>query len=244
MSDRVSCPACGASIPPTGVCRFCGATALVDGVAGRLMDSDLKCPRCPGTPPLQGVEHEGFRADFCAKCHGVWFGLGMLEEVLRTAVKRALRKGEGEEGPVHGGVEAVRYAQCPKCGGGMARVPFAQKPLVIIDRCPAHGDWCDGGELQQLKAVARSKGVDEALGPSEGSRGARKQAEKEAGRRGMAGFGEDPLIAELKNRPGNWGIVPPEVDLQDALDARQKGARRRGRGGRDLLDLLWLLFRS
>jgi Zn-finger nucleic acid-binding protein len=175
----------------------------------------------------------------------------MLEEVLRTAVKRPLRKGEGEEGPVHGGVEPVRYARCPKCDGGMARVPFAQKPLVIIDRCPAHGDWCDGGELSQLKAVARTRGVEEALGQAEPSRAARKQAQKEAGARAMSGFGEDPLIAELRKRPGNWGVVPPEVSAMDARDPGSgrsrhafglRGGSRRGRGGVDLLDLLWLLF--
>jgi Zn-finger nucleic acid-binding protein len=228
MSERVACPGCGAEIPATGVCRFCGATALVDGVAGRLLPSDLKCPRCAGKPPLQGVEHDGFRVDFCRRCHGAWFGLGMLEEVIRTAVKRALKKGEGDEGPVH----------------------FAQTPLVIIDRCPSHGDWCDGGELAQLKAVARTRGVDEALGHAEQSRAARTQAQKEAGQRAMDGFGQDPLIAELRKRPGNWGIVPPEVGAIDAYDRRQRspldpfgGKRRRRRGG-DLFDMLWVLIRD
>jgi Zn-finger nucleic acid-binding protein len=248
VRDRVACPGCGADIPATGVCRFCGATALVDGVAGRLLPSDLACPRCPGNPPLQGVEHEGFRADFCGKCRGVWFGLGMLEEVVRTAVKRPLRRGEGGEGPAHGGLEPVRYALCPRCRGGMARVPFAQKPLVIIDRCPAHGDWCDGGELQQLKAIARSRGVDEALGRAEESRAARKQAEREAGARAMAGFGEDPLIAELRKRPGNWGVVPPEVEAMDAAQEARRSAGHplglRRRRGRDLFDLLWFLFKA
>ncbi len=233
MPARVSCPSCAAEVPSTGVCRSCGGTALVDGVAGRLLASDLKCPRCPGSPPLQGVEHEGFRADFCRKCHGVWFGLGMLEEVLRSAVKRPLKKGEGGEGPVHGGMEPVRYALCPRCGGGMARNPFAQKPLVIIDRCPAHGDWCDGGELAQLKAIARTRGVEGVLAP----------AAKPAARGARSGLVADPLLAELRKRPGNWGVVPDEVAAIDDMKSGSGFGRRRRRG-RDLLDLLWVLFRS
>lgn len=238
VAETVPCPGCGAEVPPTGVCRFCGSTAFVDGVAGKLLPSDLKCPRCPGSPPLRGVEHEGFRADLCLKCHGVWFGLGLLEEVIRTAVKRKVRKGEGDEGPVHGGVEPVRYANCPKCGGGMARAAFAQKPLVIIDRCPSHGDWCDGGELSQLKAVARSRGLAQALG-----RTAAPEPPKgpDAGkvRLGTAAEAQtEALMSVLRNRPDNWGIVPPEVSAQDALEDRRRSGRYRRRG-RDLFDLLW-----
>lgn len=163
-SESVPCPGCGASVAPTGTCPFCGATAFLEGVAGKLLPSDLRCPRCPGEEGLRGLEHEGIRAEVCMRCHGVWFGQGLLEEAIRTAVKRSPLPGEGAEGPAHGGVEPVHYARCPVCRGGMSRFPLAQKPLVIIDRCPAHGDWCDGGELGQLQAVARSRGMA-ALGP-------------------------------------------------------------------------------
>lgn len=240
--DQVSCPGCGASVAPTGVCRFCGGTAFVDGVAGKLLPSDLKCPRCPDAPPMRGVEHEGFRAEVCLKCRGAWFGIGILEEAVRAAAKRPVRRGEGGAGPVHGGVEPVRYARCPVCGGGMARVPFCRKPLVIIDRCPAHGHWCDGGELGQLKAVARSRGVAEALGGGEDaaprSESARK-AQAAASRDGVA----DPLLAELRRRPDNWGIVPDAVARADLLADRDRhlgpfrwGRRRRRYG---LFDILW-----
>jgi len=242
VSETVSCPGCGAQVAPTGVCRFCGSTGFVDGIPGKLLPSDLKCPRCRAGVPLKGIEHEGFRADICLKCHGAWFGLGMLEEVLRTAVKRAPKKGEGDEGPVHGGVEPVRYAQCPKCAGGMARTPFVQKPLVIIDRCPSHGDWCDGGELAQLKAVARHRGVDAALGGPPGG----KDPEARRPRLGDKAEAQSAALMEvLRSRPGNWGIVPPEVSLNDALEEQGRGGRgfffrvRRRRSGRlDLLDIL------
>ena len=230
VSEKASCPGCGAPVPPTGVCPFCGASALVDGVAGKLLPSKLKCPRCPGGLPLQGVEHEGYRADFCRKCHGVWFILGMLEEVIRTAVHRPLRKGEGSAGPVHGGMEPVRYASCPKCGGGMARTPLSSKPLVIIDRCPSDGDWCDGGELSQLKAVARTHGLDEALGKK---------------KRPRLSSGSDEVIEELKKRSkrgGSTGLITREVEsgLGGIGGLGVLGGRRRRR--RDLFDVLWDVF--
>jgi Zn-finger nucleic acid-binding protein len=216
--------------------------AFVDGIAGRLLPSDLACPRCAGGPALKGVEHEGFRADLCLKCRGAWFGLGMLEEVIRSAAKRKVRKGEGEEGPVHGGVETVRYAQCPRCKGGMARVPFCQRPLVIIDRCPSHGEWCDGGELAQLKTVARSRGVDEALG-----RAAPKRSAPPADKGPDADRKTDALMEVLRNRPGNWGIVTVETTMADSLEEGRRGryglfGRRRRRGRLDLFDILGSLL--
>ncbi|HEU4395436.1 MAG TPA: zf-TFIIB domain-containing protein [Planctomycetota bacterium] len=233
--EEVACPGCGASVPPTGICRFCNGTAFVDGVPGRLLASDLKCPRCPGGAPLQGVEHEGLRADVCASCHGAWFGAGMLEEAVRLAAERPAKKGEGGLGRALGGSEKVRYASCPRCGLGMARIPLARKPLVIIDRCLPHGHWCDAGELGQLKTIARTRGVAEALGGGAVPEGAKIATLAE----------DDPLLAELMRRPGNWGLVPPEVSEIDAM--RHGGSalfwgRRRSKT-RGLLDILWVLLR-
>lgn len=240
MSHTVACPGCGAEVKPTGVCRFCGSTAFVDGVAGRLLPSDLACPRCGAGVPLKGVEHEGFRADLCLKCHGAWFGLGMLEEVIRSAAKRPVRKGEGSEGPIHGGMEPVRYSSCPKCKGGMARVAFCHKPLVIIDRCPGHGEWCDGGELAQLKTVARSRGVDAALGRT-------AEKKREPSKDPDAARKTDALMEVLRNRPDNWGVTTSATDRLDSMNRRSAGAwlsigGRRRRGRLDLFDILGALL--
>ncbi len=213
-SDKATCPGCGAAVPPTGLCGFCGSTALLEGAAGRLLPSTLKCPRCPGSPPLRGLEHEGIRADLCLKCHGVWFAMGLLEEALRTAAKRPPLPGEGSTGPAHGGVEPVRYALCPACRGGMARVALARKPLVMIDRCPAHGDWCDGGELGQLKFVART--------------------------RGMGAIGAPLPEAQPPSRKAR---VPVDLPIDGGMAGASFG-RARHRGGPDLFDLLWGLFHS
>ena len=229
--NSATCPACGAKVPPTGVCAFCGGTALLEGVAGRLLPSDLRCPRCPDRPDLRGLEHEGIRADLCMGCHGVWFGLGLLEEALRTAAKRPPAPGEGDEGPAHGGVEPVRYARCPVCDGGMTRVALARKPLVIVDQCPAHGAWCDGGEFAQLTFVARTRGM-EAIGPPP------EEAPRKPGKR-LPG-GDLPLLdGDFK---AGGPLFAPGLEDGPARRGFSWGGGRRG--GPDLFDLLWSLFTS
>jgi Zn-finger nucleic acid-binding protein len=162
--------------------------------------------------------------------------MGVLEEVIRSAAKRKVKTGEGSEGPVHGGVEPVRYARCPVCGGGMARLPFAQKPLVIIDQCPSHGEWCDGGELAQLKTVARSRGVDEALGRS--LRPAPPKAETSKSAAAVkAGLEGDALIAEMRKRGGSWRLLPSSME-----DAPRNIFTSRRRGRHDLFDVIWYLL--
>jgi Zn-finger nucleic acid-binding protein len=236
--EKVSCPSCGAEVPPTGRCPFCNAVVLLEGVAGRLLPSDMACPRCPGKEPLQGLEHDGVRADLCGKCHGAWFPLGALVEAIRRAAAGPRRKGEGARPPVHGGMEPVRYLRCPRCGGGMAREAFCRKPLVVLDRCPACGDWCDGGELGQLKVVARLHGADAALG-----RGKKATA---SGGRSLEPAGEDAeFFAMLRNRSGGNGIFPAGMRGEDGRPANGLGSLlgggRRRRGG-SLFDLVDTLF--
>ncbi len=167
--DGLRCPGCGAKLPPAGLCRFCGATAAVDGRVGKLVDSDLSCPRCAKKPPMRGVVLQGIRVDACFACHGMWFETGALEHAVQAESTKppepARRRGGGS--PVSGATSApedVKYLECPRCKGGMARQPLARKPLVIADRCGAHGTWLDGGEFDQLLAVARARGPAEALG--------------------------------------------------------------------------------
>ena len=225
MSEaRIRCPGCGAPVEATGVCRFCGDSASLDGITGRLLDSTLGCPRCPEAPRLRGLDHDGIRTDLCMACHGAWFGPGLLEETVRKASERPTRPGESATSPAHGAVEPVRYARCPKCNGGMSRVPFARKPLVIVDRCPAHGDWVDGGELGQLKLVARTRGLEEAVGRTRAPAAAKLSREER----------DNPLGGR---RFAGESLLPPEVHSADT-----SGWGRRGRGGPDLLDLLGRLF--
>jgi Zn-finger nucleic acid-binding protein len=239
--ENVSCPGCGASTPPTGLCRFCRGVVLLEGAAGKFLASDLSCPRCDPKQPLQGLEHDGVRADLCGQCHGAWFATGALAEALRRAAKGPRRRGEGARAPAHGGMEPVRYIRCPRCGGGMSREALSRKPLVMIDRCPGCGDWCDGGEFAQLRTVARERGAEAALGAAAPGKAPASAAALE----------DDPAFREmLKRRPGGDGIFPAGMRDADGTPAelfspggilRHVTGRRRGPG---LLDLLAALVRG
>jgi Zn-finger nucleic acid-binding protein len=237
--DTVSCPGCGASTPPTGLCRFCRGVVLLEGAAGTLLPSDLSCPRCDPKQSLQGLEHDGVRADICGRCHGAWFATGSLAEAIRRAAKGPRRRGEGARPPAHGGTEPVRYLRCPRCGGGMTREALARKPLVMIDRCPACGDWCDGGEFAQLRTVARDRGAAAALGTAPPAKPT------------AAALEADPAFREmLKRRPGGDGIFPAGMRDFDGTPADLLTPRaifghiaRRPRGP-DLFDILAALLRG
>jgi Zn-finger nucleic acid-binding protein len=224
--DGIRCPSCGAPAKATGVCKFCNVSVLVDGVAGRTRNSDLKCPRCKEKPALRGVDLEGLHVDVCMACHGVMFGLGGLDRALEMSKDRPIRPGEGISGPHEGGIEPVRYSRCPHCDSGMNRVPWCKKPLIIIDRCGSHGDWCDGGELTQLKALARTRGLDSLGDRAQRNQVRRSAADPDNPLDGKKFVGESILTREMLNEESRKGW----------------GGGRRRRRGTDLFDILWGMF--
>lgn len=224
--SEVRCPTCGATVSATGACAYCGVSVFVDGVVGRTRDSDLKCPRCKDHPAMKGIDLDGLHVDACLACHGVFFALGGLDRAIAEAIARPRVKGEGAIGPAHDGIEPVRYARCPVCDSGMSRVSYSRKPLVIIDRCASHGDWCDGGELGQLKNVARSRGMD-AVGE--------RAQEKERQVRPSGLSADSPLGGA---RFDDASIFTAETRHLTAMQGR---GRRFGRRT-DLFDILWDLF--
>ena len=44
----------------------------------------------------------------------------------------------------------IQYLDCPVCIGQMHRHNYKGKSGVIVDTCPKHGTWFDGGELGKL----------------------------------------------------------------------------------------------
>jgi len=46
--------------------------------------------------------------------------------------------------------EEVRYRDCPVCSRMMARKNFGFRSGVVMDVCPIHGTWLDGGELSHI----------------------------------------------------------------------------------------------
>jgi Zn-finger nucleic acid-binding protein len=102
--------------------------------------------------------------DRCAKCYGIFFDPGELEEVLDTSVKRVhdvdierldtLVREETSDRDF----KEVKYVPCPDCGEFMHRKSYGAKAGVVVDRCRLHGVWLDGGELNRLLKWAKAGG--------------------------------------------------------------------------------------
>lgn len=164
-----NCKNCSAPIPAdTIVCSYCGTRNDTD-LAGIheftevVPDHERTCPRCD--LPMKTIDLKiggTFLIERCDKCMGMFFDSGELEALIKATVKNvgyvnhkklkelyALKRRD-EYG--------VAYIKCPVCDTIMNRVNFGQRSGVIIDRCPDHGLWLDGGELRHLLEWVKAGG--------------------------------------------------------------------------------------
>lgn len=200
------CPCCGAPLAEPGTCRYCRSGTLWEGEASESRPSALRCPRCADNaalaeglaegdaprpslgPELVELRHGPAVVRACLVCQGGWFDVGKLDAVLAHA--RELRSPpEGALGPL-AGAEPVRYLRCPRCAWIMARVNYARASGIILDQCPTHGVWVDGGELLRLKAWVRAR--ERPAPPAPAPRGAPAPAER-------------GLLTLEHRRGGGWG---------------------------------------
>ena len=91
------------------------------------------------------------RADFCAKCGGVFARRAMTDAIAQgpdralVAAVFALSAGKSERPPE----PASRELPCPECGIAMRREHVA--PAVCdIDVCDEHGTWFDAHEFHHV----------------------------------------------------------------------------------------------
>lgn len=166
-----NCRNCGAPLPTGTIsCSYCGSRNDVDLAGlplvrrGGECDGERLCPRCgvPLVPVSVTLEGE-LELDRCGECLGLFFDPGELERILNATargiatVDRRLisRIMEGSPSRSH----PVGYIRCPVCRGVMNRTRYGEKSGVIVDRCPDHGIWLDGGELRTLLAWASAGGM-------------------------------------------------------------------------------------
>lgn len=88
----------------------------------------------------------------CEACGGAWLGPDAAVHVMRgagDAAERALV--DASSGVASRPKRAVPPAEgtlaCPQCTTAMHRMAVGE---VIVDSCPAHGTWCDAGEVQRV----------------------------------------------------------------------------------------------
>jgi Zn-finger nucleic acid-binding protein len=108
----------------------------------------MNCVKCDGE--LKKVVMGDVEVDGCAKCSGIWFDFGELEQILAQndieELKNAVDNNEGDD---------TQRGTCPRCGGegNMIRCTSLKDKGIHIDTCAVcYGQWLDGGELERLKS--------------------------------------------------------------------------------------------
>jgi len=222
----MDCVNCGAPLPPkSNVCRYCETLNDTDLRAlnsskSKGSASERPCPRCKA--PLDSIRLKleiPIEIDRCAKCYGIFFDPGELEEVLDTSVKRAhdvdLERLDTlvREETSDRDYKEVKYVPCPDCGEFMHRKSYGAKAGVVVDRCRLHGVWLDGGELNRLLKWAK------AGGRKHDTQKTSRRAEDEArAKKNREIFRSSRLDPDRSSGSGYSSFGPSEVDdLSDLL---------------------------
>lgn len=120
------------------------------------------CPRC-GTD-LRKEKQDRVDVDRCPACWGTWLDKGEFPTLLASAT-RSMDFSEEEidsvlKGLVHEAnapkTKSDAALNCPTCGKAMGKVRHNAARLITLDRCDAHGIWCDTKELKQAQVAARA----------------------------------------------------------------------------------------
>lgn len=119
--------------------------------------TDRRCPHCDLC--LFAAIVDAVEVDACGRCGGVWLHASGTERVLTRFHRGALDLAElahrRMQVPLASGPGAPALA-CPICRGSMERKLEADG-AVLVDRCPEHGTWFDGGELKTAAAALLRK---------------------------------------------------------------------------------------
>ncbi len=114
---------------------------------------------------MQQATHEGVTLDVCDAGHGMWVDRQELAQMVFDDVssrpageqlaelERARAAGMGT---VMDAVQSEGVRACPVCSSGLKKMQWGHTSAVIVDSCPEHGTWLDGGELARIEAYAEA----------------------------------------------------------------------------------------
>lgn len=155
------CQWCTAPLPPgTGLCRYCGKLSDVDlqGVHEFTVaepESPRICPAC--SIPMQTLDLKlggTFYIERCERCLSLFFDPNEVETLLEKSASAVFQVDRVRLDEIARGGSAApasaRYYACPVCRTAMNRVNFGARSGVVVDQCPRHGMWLEGGELRRL----------------------------------------------------------------------------------------------
>jgi Zn-finger nucleic acid-binding protein len=130
----------------------------------------------------------------CRSCNGLWIPKETLEPLVERGAALTPAAAGGDRPQRLSG--DVRYLKCPECDGLMARRNYGRVSGVIIDSCPSHGIWLDGGELAALRRFVASGGR---------KRQERADREKERVEEELRAIRRRPLGGSVLRDVGGWG---------------------------------------
>lgn len=164
-----NCDNCSAPLPPhSNICGYCGSKTDTDlkGIhryTVQAPDTQRTCPRCKISLQTIDLKIDGtFLIERCQDCLGLFFDTGELEALIKASVTHVYdidrKKIDHLNQNSPSNDYPSTYIPCPVCGSIMNRVNFGTRSGVIIDRCPEHGLWLDGGELRHLLEWVKAGG--------------------------------------------------------------------------------------
>lgn len=164
-----NCENCSAPLPSNSIiCQYCGSRNDTDlkGVhryTVAVPDTDRICPRCSISLQTIDLKIDGtFLVERCEQCLGLFFDTGELEALIKASVSHVYQVDRHKINDLTQNLRnsdyPLAYIKCPVCSTIMSRVNFGGRSGVIIDRCPDHGIWLDGGELRHLLEWVKAGG--------------------------------------------------------------------------------------
>jgi Zn-finger nucleic acid-binding protein len=96
---------------------------------------------------MQTVEVQQLHIDLCSQCQGSFYDHSELDRMFAVPDKKVKASQLVEKAPEK---DLEQPINCPRCANPMERDHYFSGFDVLIDRCPEHGIWLDGGELPAL----------------------------------------------------------------------------------------------
>lgn len=192
-AGQLSCPGCGANVPPTDHnCSFCSAVLKVKACprcfaqvfqcskhcnhcgtkvarpAEATVDGEARvrsCPRCEVNLEARIVSE--VLLDECPDCHGVFLDACAVESVVRERRQATASQIISMATPEISKEQAEKpgrlYIKCPDCDQVMNRVNFGRRSGIIVDVCKPHGTWFDRDELPRVVEFVMSGGLEASV---------------------------------------------------------------------------------
>ena len=169
---RYRCGSCEAVVSPGSAhCLICHADLEWPGAAkgiaparGPVVAREVQEATCPrGHGSLVYAEVCGGHVHACRPCGGVFVENGSAPELLEggpfaVAIAEFAAELDAQRVELVDGTK-VGYPPCPACSAGTARRNFERVSGIMVDVCPSHGTWFDGGEIVRVMAFLAGDGL-------------------------------------------------------------------------------------